>query len=164
MRQAPTVSLKTSRRWPAAILLGFAFFVSTHCQRRPGSGGSSDGSEQYQVVWISAAVPEKIRIGHPIQVPVVFRNQGSRPLSNERLRISYHWSLLADPSHFVEWDGKRTAIVNSVPPGEVQQVEMIVIPPTTPGRYLLQIDLVREGVTWFAAKGTARLPREVDVE
>ena len=63
--------------------------------------------------------------------------------------LSYHWRR-PDGSVY-RWDGVRTPLDRSVMPGETYETELAVLPPGTQGHYVLELDLVREGVGWFGA-------------
>jgi hypothetical protein len=48
------------------------------------------------------------------------------------------------------WDGVRTALPEDIKGGESIRVSLAVKAPQEPGEYVLIIDLVQEGVIWFA--------------
>ena len=75
--------------------------------------------------------------------------------------LSYHW--LDTRRAAVEYDGLRTPLPRPVPPGESCAVTMRVRAPANAGRYVLEIDLVEEGVSWFTRAGTRPLRRTVRV-
>jgi hypothetical protein len=64
----------------------------------------------------------------------------------------------------VEYDGLRTPFPRPLEPGGAMELTFRFAAPATPGRYLLELDLVEEGVTWFSAAGvaTVRIPFVVD--
>jgi hypothetical protein len=74
---------------------------------------------------------------------------------------SYHW--LASDRRVVEYDGIRTPLPYTLGPGQSCRAAVRVRPPAAAGRYVLEIDLVEEGVTWFSAAGAPplRLPAAV---
>ena len=76
------------------------------------------------------------------------------------LRAGNHW-VLEDGSMSVTDDGRSD--VSPIGPGESTAVTIACTAPAVDGRYVLEIDLVEEGVTWFEAAGgtTARLGLEV---
>jgi glycosyltransferase involved in cell wall biosynthesis len=63
------------------------------------------------------------------------------------VHVSYHW--LSEHGEPVIYDGARTALPQSLRAGERCRLFARVHPPPTPGRYLLEIDLVHEGVRWL---------------
>jgi len=50
-----------------------------------------------------------------------------------------------------------------LPPGEITKLTLTVNAPAAPGDYLLESDMLQEGVSWFGLTGspTVRLPVEV---
>jgi hypothetical protein len=76
--------------------------------------------------------------------------------------FSYHW-LHRDGS-IVEYDGLRTPFPRPLEPADAVEVTFRLAAPPAAGRYLLELDLVEEGVTWFGAAGvsTVRIPFTVD--
>jgi hypothetical protein len=51
-----------------------------------------------------------------------------------------------------------------VPPGTAVTIELAVKAPVEPGPWLLEIDLVDEGVTWFKDQGSSTHCVRVDVQ
>jgi hypothetical protein len=73
-----------------------------------------------------------------------------------------HW-LNADGTVAIN-DDARSQPPDMLAPGETCTTKLAVQAPTTPGEYILEVDLVQESVTWFAQKGstTARYPVKVE--
>jgi hypothetical protein len=63
--------------------------------------------------------------------------------------LSYHW-FSADREIY-RWDNERTELPKRLQPGEAAVSFLTVAAPEKPGNYLLQPDLVEEGVAWFSA-------------
>jgi hypothetical protein len=79
-----------------------------------------------------------------------------------RVGLAYRW--LTDDGRPLSGRGRnRFRPEGDVPPGATTRVNVILLPPTEPGRYVLELDLVEEGVTWFADAGNPplRLPVEI---
>lgn len=76
------------------------------------------------------------------------------------VNVAYHW--LDKNGQVVIHDGDRSPLP-IMQPGQQAQVNVVVKPPAQPGSYILEIDLVYEHVSWFAAQGnpTLKLPVEV---
>ena len=81
-----------------------------------------------------------------------------------QLAISYHWTDAADPKKVAVWEGARTAVTRPVAPGETYTADVRITAPDSPGRYRIEIDLVREGVAWFSSKGATPSRAEVTVD
>ncbi len=100
--------------------------------------------------------------GDAITVDVVnagwdeWRSDGPHPV-----HISYHWLTPAEA--VVEFDGLRSDLPRPLAPGETCRATVAVRAPAVPGAYLLAIDLVREGVTWFSEAGGPCHTARIDV-
>ncbi|MFN7941645.1 MAG: hypothetical protein U0X73_08585 [Thermoanaerobaculia bacterium] len=119
----------------------------------------------YHVAWESGSVPPRIAAGDSVTLAGRLRNTsavGWRPRGPTRVSLSYHW---LDPAGKpIVWEGARTFLAGWVNPGATADVEISVTAPPAPGRYLLELDLVRERVTWFSARNpgsTYRVPVEI---
>lgn len=64
------------------------------------------------------------------------------------VQLSYHW-LNAETRQVVVFEGIRTPIFPEIAPGAIAIIHAAIAAPIHPGRYLLQITLVQEGVLWF---------------
>ena len=92
--------------------------------------------------------------GGTYDVPVVLKNTGAaawNATGPNLVDVSYHWIDAA--GNTVIWDGTRTPLAADVAPGATANVTLKVGTPQVPGTYTLAIDLVREGVGWFASLG-----------
>jgi SAM-dependent methyltransferase len=87
-----------------------------------------------------------------------WRSDGVHPV-----HVSYHW-LDAKGAEVVDFNGARSQLPRELGPGDRCRVQMIVDAPPKPGRYVLAIDLVREGVTWFSETGAPWKTVPVTVE
>jgi hypothetical protein len=95
--------------------------------------------------------------GQMYQCPVRIRNTGSTIWPTSRtnttgVNLAYHW-LTADGIMLVR-DGTRTQLPADLPSRRTVNLALCVIPPEKPGSYLLELDMVREGVTWFSESGS----------
>ena len=97
-----------------------------------------------------AQPPASAPAGTTIQVPVTVTNAGTdlwNAAGPNPVGLSYHW---ADPAgKAVVWDGQRTKLTADVPPAGAQQLTAAITAPTTPGTYVLQLALVKEGIAWL---------------
>lgn len=75
-----------------------------------------------------------------------WRSDGAHPI-----HVSYHW-LKANGGMF-EFDGLRTDLPRVLGPGESCEITTTIRAPAAAGDYVLAIDLVKEGVTWFSEAG-----------
>ncbi len=61
-------------------------------------------------------------------------------------------------------DGLRTPLRTALGPGEQTRVSLAVAAPSRPGGYVLEVDLVQEGVAWFSDHGSPVARAAVRVE
>lgn len=104
------------------------------------------------------------RAGAAGNARLILENAGSatwRSRGRTGVRVSYHW---LDPlGNAIVWDGARTALARPVAPGATLDIELPVVAPRPPGKYLLSFDLVEEYRFWFAEVGAATLDVPLEV-
>src|SRR5438477_3674561 len=108
-----------------------------------------------------APVPPEFKVGRPIPLFVTVTNTGTVPWSasgTQPVRLSYHW--LAPSGFVMVWEGARASLPADIAPGSSATLQLLVTGPY-PGGYVLRLDLVQEGVSWFAAQGVA--PKDIVV-
>jgi len=77
--------------------------------------------------------------------------------------LGYHW-IDFNTREMVVFDGRRSIISNDgVGVGDEIEFDMRITAPSKPGDYILQIDLVHEGVTWFSYQGVPPFEKFVSV-
>lgn len=76
--------------------------------------------------------------------------------------IGDRWLAAAGMEVVNEMDG-RAAVQHDVRPGDVVELTLIVTAPQVEGQYVLEIDMVHEGVTWFYQRGSPTLRWTVNV-
>ncbi len=102
--------------------------------------------------------------GESLTHPVHIRNTGMMAWSPEGARpivVSYHIYTLAGES--VVPEGERTMLPRLIRVGEETSVDLEIAAIDQSGSYILEVDLVHEGVTWFAAQGSNALRLQLDV-
>jgi hypothetical protein len=63
----------------------------------------------------------------------------------------------------VTFDDGRARLPGRLEPGQETSIALTVHAPSSPGRYTLQVDVVQEGVAWFAPTGAPALEIEARV-
>lgn len=78
--------------------------------------------------------------------------------------LGYHW-IDFNSKEMVVFDGKRSIIPeDGVDVGSEIVFDLTVMSPSEPGEYILQIDLVQEGVTWFSFQGVPPLEKFISID
>ena len=75
--------------------------------------------------------------------------------------LGNHWRDEAGAE--VRYDDGRAMVPNGLAPGEQVQLTIEVNTPPSAGRFILELDLVQEGVAWFGDKGSQILRANIDV-
>ncbi|NOK61608.1 MAG: hypothetical protein GFH27_549313n16 [Chloroflexi bacterium AL-W] len=83
----------------------------------------------------------------------------SLPNGTSHVRVGNHW--LAPSGEVVINDDGRVRLPKDIAPQEACHVRLKVRGPAKPGNYLLEIDLVQEGNTWFKDKGSQTVTTQV---
>jgi SAM-dependent methyltransferase len=142
--------------------------VERRPERVPGSAPEPPGLRvqgAFDAAYSDPDIPGVMRTSQDITIDLTVRNSSWREWRSEQtphpILLSYHW--LDARRGPVEYDGLRTPLPRPVPPGESCAVTMRVRTPAKPGRYVLEIDLVEEGVSWFSRAGTRPLRSPVRV-
>jgi hypothetical protein len=151
-------------RGAALALLGLALLSCVRLRDVPALPGEAFVARLTLVSPPAVASP-----GARFVVPLLVENRS--PLGWPRtgftsrgrtLSASYHWKT-ADGSMVVH-DGLRTPLRTALGPGESTRVSLSVAAPERPGAYVLEADLVQEGVAWFADHGSVVARASVRVE
>lgn len=106
-----------------------------------------------------------LKAGDDFILPIKIKNQGAGVIpalgmgqdDSKRVFVTYHWFDKSGGQ--VVWDGIRTKLPRDLPPkdsiiGANLTIDLSVHAPSQPGQYFLMIDLVQEGVQWFADNGS----------
>jgi SAM-dependent methyltransferase len=90
------------------------------------------------------------------------RNEsGARWPRGSRLALGNHWR--SPDGDLLILDDGRAALRDQLDPGSATVLDLPVRVPTTPGPYVLEVDVVEEGVCWFADRGSVPLQVPVAV-
>jgi len=147
----------------AFLLLSLFFFCCANredAQRGPGAG-----DPEYRAV-ISAGVSGlRANEGGTIEIGLTLKNTGKLGWSSRDKNpclVSYH--LLDEKGQMQKFENPRTALSQVIPPGEKIEAAVRVKAPLNEGAYVLEFDLVREGLAWFkdSGSGTLKIPLVVE--
>jgi len=117
---------------------------------------SSSVRGPYDVTYLGYDGPRQARPDVDVLAEVTLRNESWRRLSSVHEKtpdfLSYHW--LERDGAVLQFDGFRSALPRIAAPGEQLTVALKVRTPDRCGRYVLAVDLVREGITWYSDAGS----------
>lgn len=100
--------------------------------------------------------PTLVGANTSFDVRVDVSNQSNFQLSSRApnpVHFSYHW-LDGTGEQVVVFDGERTRLPMSLMPGDERQMQASVVAPASPGRYMLRLTLVQEGIAWLDGSGS----------
>jgi hypothetical protein len=150
------------------LLLAVALFAgaASACvrPRRPSSVLAAEG---FRAEISAAGLPASVRAGSVFTARVTVRNaspvewRGGRGGPNA-LNVSYHW--LAPGGATLVLDGRRTPLLGRVAAGESVSLEAAIEAPGRTGDYVLELDLVQEGIAWFGSRGSRTFRASVRAE
>ncbi|MCM3904630.1 MAG: hypothetical protein ND866_23280 [Pyrinomonadaceae bacterium] len=113
--------------------------------------------------------PNVLRAGKQASFRVLVKNDSNslwlaRERSGGRYQVSLgnHW--LDRRGNVIIGDDGRAALLSDLRPGEQADLTLVVNAPKTPGDYILEFDMLQEGVSWFGLRGspTVRLPVKIE--
>lgn len=79
-----------------------------------------------------------------------------------KVGVSYHWKTLDEK--VVVWDGVVTALKSDLNKSEEQKISITTKSPSSPGKYILEIDLVQNSAFWFSGSGSQTARIIIDVK
>ncbi len=112
--------------------------------------------------------PSQLQTSEHATLRIAVRNiSGVRWLARERagdrfqINLGNHW--LDKDGNVVANDDGRAPLMRDLGPGEETEFQLAVNAPKNPGEYILELDMLQEGVSWFGLRGskTARLPVKI---
>lgn len=116
-----------------------------------------------------ADAPDSMRAGGRATLRVVVKNASDSVWPGRAWRsdafqvgIGNHW--LDAAGREVTHDDGRAPLSSDLGPGESRETELTVNAPKEPGEYTLEVDVLQEGVSWFALKGSKTARVRVRVE
>jgi hypothetical protein len=111
--------------------------------------------EQFGVEFASPLLPSFLVIGSEqvFKIKVVNKSSftwysgGANPV-----RLGYHF--YKQDENFQVYDSPtRGSLSENVPPGQSTVIELPIRPPDRSGYYIIQLDMLVEGIDWFSARG-----------
>jgi polyisoprenyl-teichoic acid--peptidoglycan teichoic acid transferase len=129
---------------------------------KTGEPASRYNAEYIEIDTISDSMTEDDLYTFKIKVKnlgaLTWNRNGENPIY-----LGYHW-LDYNTKEMVILDGKRSIIPNDrIEAGQEAIFDLQIMAPPEPGDYVLQIDIVHEGITWFSYQGVPPMERFVSV-
>lgn len=103
--------------------------------------------------------------GQRIEIPFLIENLGREPWSSRGknpILLSFH--LFDGEKNIIQYNNRRFPLPHEFKSGQSARVTANVISPLEKGKYILEFDLVKEGITWFKDYGspTAKIALKVE--
>jgi hypothetical protein len=161
--------ISTEENCPRCVVLATSEFYTLYRADGPAPVRLPLPEQGYRAAISVPSPPAALQSRQSATVRVIVKNDSSYPwLARERTGGPYQVSLA---NHWLDHDGKliihddgRAALLRELKPGEQVELNLVVNAPKTPGDYLLELDMLQEGVSWFGLKGspTLRLPVRIE--
>jgi len=124
-------------------------------------------SEAYQALVTGIEVPTSLAAGHTALTTVEVQNVSTIDWNQSvygTIRLGNHWRD-SSGTLIIQDDG-RTQLPVETSPGSVLRLAVPIQAPPESGAFVCEFDLVHEGITWFADRGssTARVAVRVEAE
>ncbi len=155
------------------VLAGCGPDTADRGPRTPGSSpeaGASplpEGGYKAAITIVSPA-PQTLHVGEPASLKVKVKNMGNiawpalAPGAKYRVTLGNHW-LDKNGKEVVVDDG-RADLPHDLKPGEEAELFLRVTAPKAAGAYILELDMVHEGLTWFTAHGSQIVKTNITVQ
>ena len=166
------------KRFGISILLSLTAVALTGCSvsedQPPVSGTSTASASPFPESGYKAAItmvsppPQIMKAGGTASVKAKVRNMGTvawpAVVSGAKYRVALgdHW--LDKSGKTVVIDDGRTDLPHDIKPGEDLELTLSINAPKAPDDYILQLDLVHEGLSWFAAHGSQTVKINIRVQ
>ena len=158
------------------LLSAMAFAACTPSEDHPQTAGTApavaasplpDSAYKAAITLVNPA-PQTMKAGETGSLKVKVKNMGNvawpalTPGAKYRVTLGNHW-LDKNGKQLVLDDG-RADLPHDIKPAEEADLSITVTAPKTPGDYVLELDLVHEGLTWFTAHGSQTVKTNIKVQ
>lgn len=140
---------------------GVALFQIPACIKTPPATALPDDAFRAAIA-IVGRPPRRLSPLEQARLRVRVRNASSYAWpANSGINLGNHWFDTA--GHVIAFDDGRTALDADLSPGAETTLELLITAPPLAGRHALEVDLVQEGITWFAGRGSRSVHKTVSV-
>ena len=154
------------------------FFSSDHripmkffeVKRMVSPGSKAMPEDGYRAFITMTDKPAVLKAGAKKQLTIKVKNAGN---SIWPWRVEKGWGgIVTAGDRWLRDDGltvvnevdRRVALPHDLGPGEEVELQLTVTAPTAPGNYVLEIDMIHEGVAWFYQRGSRPVRWNVRIE
>jgi len=140
---------------------GVALFQIPARVKAPPPTALPDDAFRASITLVGGA-PRKLTGLEQARLRVSVRNLSSHPWpADVGINLGNHWFDTA--GHVIAFDDGRTALGAALGPGAERTLELLITAPPLAGRHVLEVDLVQEGITWFAGRGSRSVHKTISV-
>jgi hypothetical protein len=153
-------SASIASAWMGGLIL-LVIPLVVHSGRRPEPGEKPE----YRASLRSSSRTLAVYEAETLDLRITIRNEGRSSLvstGKNPCLLSYH--LLDGKGRLLRFDNPRTALPGRIAPGREAPVEVRFKAPLDKGSYLLEFDIVREGLAWFKDYGPSGLTLPLEVK
>jgi hypothetical protein len=114
----------------------------------------SETDQSWYRIRYEAPATVTVGVGESVSVPVRVTNAGVRTwdaAGEHAFGLSYH--LTRGDGELVAFEGPRAPLPHDLAPAEEALLYAIVAAPAVPGEFVVEWDMVHEGITWFSWEG-----------
>lgn len=151
--------------WMLPILVGVLLIINAKVgAERYSARQEADKKNQY-IAQIKCDISSmKLKSLEKKYIQVNVKNSGTMTwVPNDKNNISLSYHVLDESDNKVVLEGDRAKLANSIKSGEGIDFQLKINAPDKPGRYIIELDMVQEGVTWFKEKGSKTFNIELEV-
>jgi hypothetical protein len=157
----PAIRLGAKRHLSALTLILVFALAWLSCSTEKKNPGTRNQSRDYSALIKTEVAELRAMSGETTDIHLQLKNQGKKEWSSAGANpcfVSYH--LLSENKNLLRFDNPRTPLGDVIWPGQKAEVIVRVKAPLDKGRYLLEFDLLREGIAWFKdyGGGTLEIP------
>ncbi len=160
--------ISTEENCPRCRIVAISEFYTLYVASRPAVKREPLPDAAFRAKLHMKEPPTILRAGQHYDLGVLVTNESdtvwpARERSGGTLQVSAgnHW--LDEAGNVLANDDGRAALLSDLQPKQQVELKLTVNAPKKPGSYLLEIDMLQEGVSWFGLKGspTLRIPVSV---
>lgn len=142
-----------------AVFAALAVSLLTACtEKTPASHKLDERSAQVGIMAVQW--PKVVLANTDFTVKAVVHNASGDSIPSQaasksgalRVNATYHWR--STDYKVVVWDGILTPLASDLLPGTDEDVDVNVRAPSSPGTYILELDLVQATAFWFGGVGS----------